>query len=173
MKIRTEHISPVIATDGEHTWVDTTIEHYQCDNCGKYIHESYPHYKKGNYHLCLACSFKLGYIDSKTYLECSGILLDNAHATVKDGEIVIWFGNPIPPWERTNRQQRNTPQYAEWRKKVFERDNYTCQKCGQRGGKLNAHHIKPFRKYKSLRYEVANGITLCEKCHREEHRKHR
>lgn len=60
-------------------------------------------------------------------------------------------------------------EYTEWRKSVFERDGYTCRKCGRRGARLNAHHIKPYAKYKGLRYELSNGITLCEKCHREVH----
>lgn len=65
---------------------------------------------------------------------------------------------------------RKCPEYTEWRKAVFERDNYTCQTCGQVGGTLNAHHIKPFCKYPALRYDTSNGITLCVKCHRAIHR---
>ena len=28
---------------------------------------------------------------------------------------------------------------------VLKRDNYTCQMCGDRGGKLHVHHIRPFK----------------------------
>lgn len=31
-----------------------------------------------------------------------------------------------------------------WKQACLERDNYTCQKTGQRGGKLEVHHIKLF-----------------------------
>ena len=53
----------------------------------------------------------------------------------------------------------------EWRTKVFERDNYTCQICGVKNCFLTAHHIKSRAKFPKLRYNVSNGITLCELCH--------
>lgn len=56
-------------------------------------------------------------------------------------------------------------EYVNWRNAVYERDDYTCQCCGARGYKLNAHHINQFADYPELRYDVDNGITLCTKCH--------
>ena len=72
-----------------------------------------------------------------------------------------------------NRLQRNSGNYKHWRRKVFERDEYTCMHCGQIGGILNAHHIKPFCLYPDLRFDVDNGITLCKKCHNKLHKKER
>lgn len=64
------------------------------------------------------------------------------------------------------RGERLSTAYKRWRFDVFARDKFTCQECGDdRGGNLNAHHIRPFANYPELRFDVANGITLCETCH--------
>ncbi len=65
-----------------------------------------------------------------------------------------------------NRAFRSRAEYKKWRKAVFERDNYTCQFCGERGGKLNADHILPFAVFPDLRLDIDNGRTLCVPCHR-------
>lgn len=65
-----------------------------------------------------------------------------------------------------NRIIRQSFEYRLWRTQVYERDNYTCQVCLVRGGKLNADHIKPFCDYVELRFDLDNGRTLCEGCHR-------
>ena len=62
---------------------------------------------------------------------------------------------------------RCTREYKEWRNAVYERDNYTCVKCGQSpSGKLNAHHIESFTANKELRTVISNGATMCEDCHK-------
>lgn len=67
---------------------------------------------------------------------------------------------------KKNRAIRMSLEYKNWRRQVYERDDYTCQECKVRGGKLNADHIKPFSIYIELRFDVNNGRTLCEECHR-------
>ena len=59
--------------------------------------------------------------------------------------------------------------YKNWRAKVYERDNWTCQRCNIKGKKINAHHIKSWKYYPELRYNIENGITLCEDCHKAVH----
>lgn len=61
---------------------------------------------------------------------------------------------------------RNSSDYKSWREGVFEKDNYTCQCCGDnKGGNLQSHHIENFSDNEDLRFDVNNGITLCENCH--------
>ena len=60
---------------------------------------------------------------------------------------------------------RKSKEAVLWRIAVFARDDYTCQECGERGGNLNADHIKPWALYPELRFAIDNGRTLCKDCH--------
>ena len=70
-----------------------------------------------------------------------------------------------------NELARKRKEFKLWREAVFARDNWTCQKCEKRGGKLHPHHIKNFSDYPKLRFAIDNGITFCEKCHRLFHKR--
>lgn len=50
-------------------------------------------------------------------------------------------------------------------KKVLVRDDYTCQVCSQRGGYLQVDHIKSWKDYPQLRFDLDNCRTLCMACH--------
>ncbi len=87
---------------------------------------------------------------------------------------------------------RQMIEYKEWKQSIFKRDRYTCQQCFNAGGRLNAHHIKPFylildeflitysqfspiddketlirlaSTYKPF-WDINNGKTLCKNCHK-------
>lgn len=71
---------------------------------------------------------------------------------------------------REQMRRRASMYMREARLACFERDDYTCRSCGQRGGKLNAHHVWPFHRFPELIYEVSNLVTLCKSCHDEFHK---
>src|SRR5258708_2347766 len=80
-------------------------------------------------------------------------------------------GDKSPFWKggisSINALIRNSFEYKNCRRTVFERDDYTCQECGQKGGTLNAHHIKQFAYSPELRFELSNGLSLCLDCHKQ------
>lgn len=61
---------------------------------------------------------------------------------------------------------RQSIEYKLWREAVFQRDDWTCQICKNRGGELNADHIKSFSTHFELRFNIDNGRTLCIDCHK-------
>ncbi len=82
----------------------------------------------------------------------------------------VWIGELNPNWKggislEKSYKHYNNAEYRRWRMAVYTRDNFTCQFCGIRGVYLTAHHIKSWAHYKELRFEIDNGVTLCEECH--------
>ncbi len=66
--------------------------------------------------------------------------------------------------ERAKEMQR--VEYKNWRRFIFERDQFTCVLCLKHGNKLNADHILPWASFPKHRYDTSNGRTLCVECHR-------
>jgi len=86
---------------------------------------------------------------------------------------------------------RKSKQANLWRTRIFKRDKYQCQNCDEVGGDIEAHHIKTFsillkeflHQYNQFSptedidtliqlavsyepfWDIANGKTLCKKCH--------
>lgn len=66
-----------------------------------------------------------------------------------------------------NEKIRKSLKYRLWRESVFKRDNYQCIWGGKNHGyNLNADHIKSFALFPELRFDLSNGRTLCEDCHK-------
>ena len=88
-----------------------------------------------------------------------------------------YSGENSPNWnnELTDEERilkRGYLEYSEWRKSVYERDNYTCQCCGNKGIYLNAHHLNSYDWDKEHRTDIDNGVTLCKECHKRFHKKY-
>lgn len=72
------------------------------------------------------------------------------------------FGKDHQSWKGVG--NRGSRYWKDWRTAVLKRDNFKCRKCGIEKD-LEAHHIKSWQKFKKLKFEVSNGMTLCRKCH--------
>lgn len=103
----------------------------------------------------------IDFYDKKEYsgMGCHGCYLD------------ISGGESSPHWnaELTNEQRqqnRDDAKNREWRARVYKRDDYICQCCKIRGGRLEAHHKDSFQDNVEARYDLNNGVTLCVSCHR-------
>ncbi len=90
----------------------------------------------------------------------------NMGDTKKGEKHWLWKGGITPE----NKKIRNGIDFRLWREAVFARDNWTCQKCRVKGGRLHPHHEKNFAQYPEIRFAIDNGITLCGKCHLEFHK---
>ena len=80
-----------------------------------------------------------------------------------------WKHNPNLTEEQRQRRDMFNGEIRKWRDKVYARDNYTCQRCFEHGGELNAHHLNSWDKHPEERFDLTNGITLCVDCHKQFH----
>jgi len=106
---------------------------------------------KGGKLKCRDCGKEIGYVNKSGYCQSCKLI----HYPVKSKEYHLI---------------RSSLDFREWRESIFTRDDYTCQRCSQIGYTLHPHHIQNFSQYSALRFEIDNGITLCESCHREFHK---
>lgn len=87
--------------------------------------------------------------------------------TFKEGH-TPWYilrGLPAPAKGKGTEESRfDSAKYKEWATKVKERDGYKCSKCDSTE-RLAAHHVKTWNECPELRFEISNGLTLCNVCH--------
>lgn len=162
-----------------------------CAYCGKefYVKESKANVRKHCSQKCYDLarkekSWELASEIVQVKCDCCGAILEKSKVRLTQNNFCSyecmgnWMrGNLVAEkargWKGGKSQERpkvqNTIQYKNWRMQVFERDGFSCIICGQVGGELNAHHIKPWKDNIDLRFDINNGITLCEDCHKKIH----
>ena len=67
------------------------------------------------------------------------------------------------------KEQIKSPKWQKRRLEIMQKDNFTCQLCGDTESMLNVHHLTYHKDKKIWEYEDWELITLCENCHKEEH----
>jgi len=74
-----------------------------------------------------------------------------------------------------NNTERRNSNHKLFSRMILKKDNYTCFLCGQYGpksdNKLIAHHLLLWAEYPEYRFNINNGICLCEKCHKNTHKR--
>lgn len=81
------------------------------------------------------------------------------------------YNSSLSKEDREKRDMFNG-EIRKWRETIFLRDDYTCGVCSKKGDVLNAHHINSWDSYKEERFDINNGITLCDTCHRSFHKEY-
>lgn len=78
---------------------------------------------------------------------------------------------------KSNKSYSELLQDPRWQKKrleIYNRDNWTCQMCGNGltdGVPLNIHHRVYHKGYLPWEYKDSDLLTICEKCHAKLHGK--
>jgi len=128
----------------------------RCDSCIRKFNKGENHYNwKGGWKNklpdCIDCGKQLSTYNNKKCSEHKGLRGENSPN---------WKGGNT----KLNKLERN--KFMETMQKlIFERDDYTCQLCGQKGGYLQVDHIQSWAEYVKLRFSMDNCRTVCRSCH--------
>lgn len=147
-----------------------------CDECGKI--DSVQYVDRGSSGRCFKCtrSKKTG----NNYARCTECGKSLYHYSSVPMKCEKCFGESIKIENKypdiQSRQHmliksRSTHRtdIVNWSKFVRDRDNYTCQICGRKDGKMDAHHLFDKIKYPHLVLDLSNGICICKSCHTQLH----
>lgn len=66
-------------------------------------------------------------------------------------------------------EQYKHPNWQKKRLEILERDQFTCQRCGDTESTLHVHHTYYGSNLKLWEYGDRGLITLCEECHEKVH----
>lgn len=147
---RSKHLS--VLMKGENNYNFTSIK-YICDGCGKEILLN-PYLTK---------TLKHNFCSKECYKNNIGKFYSGTNSNNWNHELS----------EEDRLDKRRYPKYYSWRSDVYERDNYTCQCCGNnKSGNLIAHHLNSYNWDKKHRTDINNGITLCRRCHSNFHKQY-
>ena len=111
------------------------------------------HRWKGGLPKCKECRKELSYYKGVYCIDC------------------VKKGDRNPKWikDRTKlakKQERGDSAYREWRNQILKRDRYICKINNKDcSGKKIVHHILSWQDFPELRYNINNGITLCQAHH--------
>ena len=118
---------------------------YQCDSCGEIYKVPYHVYLSHNTSQGIFCR------------HCS-------HKHIMSGE-------NHPNWNKNLTDEdritgRNYPEYKAFIKRVLQRDNYICYKCGDSNhNNVVVHHLNGYDWYIEGRTDETNAVCLCKECH--------
>lgn len=121
--------------------------------------------------LCIRCSNESASFSNEDVAFVLRVSLDDAaktketllHAGLITGDWVL--ANPL----KTESDRPFAHVWREIRNRIFRRDDYTCQYCGERGRKLECDHVIPVARGGG--HDDSNLVTACFACNRSKHDK--
>jgi len=123
--------------------------------------EKNPHWKGGKHH-CPDCNIEIGY---KYFKNGEPVRCKACYAKYYRGERHHSYIAPELRKGNELAQARNSIEYDEWRYAVYKRDKNLCKVCGVRKDPMVAHHLDGFNIFPKKRFDVDNGVTLCDRHH--------
>lgn len=96
----------------------------------------------------------------------AGVMCAKCEVDSRRGENHPLWDSSLSEEERDDKRRK--PEYREWVKAIYERDNYSCTVCYVTEN-IVAHHLDGFNWCVARRTDIDNGVVLCDTCHKEFH----
>lgn len=161
---------------------------FECEECGKVSETKKSKFERHDHNYCSReCSAKAKSIDANTTCDFCGkaiyvkpyrfersenIFCSNQCKGHFYEENDLLKGENHPNWQGgpdTIDELRESNYYKNWCKQILARDNFACQKCKKKGGKLQVHHIEPVSESPEKVMDEDNVMAICKPCHQEKH----